>query len=86
MPIQGAEPQRVRDLMSTEVKTLGRNDKLSDAESLMSLGRIRHLPVLDEYGHLAGIVLAVCPRRSYLRRLPSTREPEARRGVARRER
>jgi CBS domain-containing membrane protein len=47
---------KVRDLMTPEVTTLGRNQKLSVAEELMSLGRIRHLPVLDEEGKLAGLV------------------------------
>lgn len=47
---------RVRDLMSTEVHTLRRNDKLSVADDLMRMERIRHLPVLDDEGRLAGIV------------------------------
>ena len=48
---------RVRDLMTHEVATLKRNDELSLAGDLMRLGRIRHLPVLDEEtGALAGIV------------------------------
>jgi len=42
--------------MSLDVVTLERNDKLAAAEDLMRLGRIRHLPVLDEDGRLAGIV------------------------------
>lgn len=46
----------VRDLMSAEVVTLSRNEKLVAAEDLMRLGRIRHLPVLDEEGGLVGIV------------------------------
>ena len=46
----------VRDLMSVDVVTLGRNDRLVAAEDLMRLGRIRHLPVLDEDGRLAGVV------------------------------
>lgn len=49
-------PKLVRDLMTVDVATLGRNDKLEAAEDLMRLGRIRHLPVLDEDGGLAGIV------------------------------
>jgi CBS domain-containing protein len=49
-------PTLVRHLMSAEVATLGRNDKLGAAEDLMRLGRIRHLPILDEDGRLAGIV------------------------------
>jgi CBS domain-containing membrane protein len=42
------EPLRVRDLMSTDVTTLKRNEKLTMADDLMNLGRIRHLPVLDD--------------------------------------
>lgn len=47
---------RVRDVMSLAPQTLGRNDRLSVADDLMRQKRIRHLPVLDEYGALAGIV------------------------------
>ena len=47
---------KVSDLMTPKVKTLQRNEMLSFAEQLMSLERIRHLPVLDEDGQLAGIV------------------------------
>jgi CBS domain-containing protein len=47
---------RVRDLMSKEVRSVGRNDKASDADALMERHRIRHLPVLDENGELAGIL------------------------------
>jgi CBS domain-containing membrane protein len=46
----------VRDVMTKEVVTLGRNEKLSVAEDVMRLGRIRHLPIIDEDGALAGIV------------------------------
>ena len=48
--------EQVGDLMSRPVKTLGRNDKLSIADALMRADRIRHLPVLDDDGRLAGIV------------------------------
>jgi CBS domain-containing protein len=51
-----ASDLRVRDLMATDVRTLARNDKLSLADDLMRMERIRHLPVLDEDGRLAGIV------------------------------
>ena len=50
------EGPRVRDIMTVEVTTLQRNDKLTLADDIMRLGRIRHLPVLDEDGQLAGIV------------------------------
>ena len=52
----GTKPQLVRDLMTHEVATLERNDKLSIADNVMKLGRIRHMPVLDEDGQLAGMV------------------------------
>lgn len=48
--------QRVRDLMTSDVTTLKRNDKLSIADDVMRLGRIRHLPVLDDDGKVCGIV------------------------------
>jgi CBS domain-containing protein len=51
-----SKPQRVRDLMTSEVTTLRRNDKLSIADDVMRLGRIRHLPVLDEDELVVGIV------------------------------
>lgn len=48
---------RVRDLMVREVATLNRNDELSLADEVMRLGRIRHLPVIDEEtGKLVGVV------------------------------
>jgi len=47
---------RVRDVMTRDPKTLGRNDQLSLADDLMQQERIRHLPVLDEDGELVGIV------------------------------
>ncbi len=46
----------VRDVMTTDVTTLGRNDELTVADDLITSERIRHLPVLDERGKLAGIV------------------------------
>ncbi len=42
------ESLRVRDLMTSDVTTLKRNDTLSLADDIMNLGRIRHLPVLDD--------------------------------------
>ena len=47
---------RVQDLMSTDVATLQRNDKLSIADDVMRLGRIRHLPVVDEDGRVVGVL------------------------------
>ena len=50
------KPLTVASWMTTEVHTLNRNDRLSVADDLLSMERIRHLPVLDEDGSLAGIV------------------------------
>lgn len=46
----------VRDLMSSEVVTLGRDETLDIADRIMALGRIRHMPVLDADGRLCGVV------------------------------
>lgn len=51
-----ARTKRVRDLMTTEPFTLGRNDVLEIADQLMKQKRIRHIPILDQNGRLAGIV------------------------------
>jgi CBS domain-containing protein len=51
-----AAAERVRDLMTHEVTSLKRNDKLSIADDVMRLGRIRHLPVLDDDEQVVGIV------------------------------
>ena len=46
----------VQDLMSTDVVTLNRNDKLNVADDLMKQERIRHIPILDGDGALCGII------------------------------
>jgi CBS domain-containing membrane protein len=51
------EPTLVRDVMTSDVTTLKRNEKLTIADDVMQLGRIRHLPVLDDDGEqVVGIV------------------------------
>jgi CBS domain-containing protein len=45
----------VRDIMETEVTTLGRNDSLQLAKDIMTLGRVRHFPVIDD-GKVVGVV------------------------------
>jgi CBS domain-containing membrane protein len=51
------EDLKVRDIMTADATTLKRNDKLSLADDIMLLGRIRHLPVVDDGGEvLVGIV------------------------------
>jgi CBS domain-containing protein len=45
----------VKHLMAQNPATLGRNETLDLAESIMNLGRIRHMPVVDD-GKIVGIV------------------------------
>ena len=46
----------VEEVMSTDVFTLGHNDKLSVADDLMKQQRVRHIPVLNSDGDLCGIL------------------------------
>lgn len=46
---------RVADFMEREVVTLNVGDRLDLADDVMRLGRIRHMPVLDQ-GRLVGVV------------------------------
>jgi CBS domain-containing membrane protein len=51
------EELSVQDVMTTGPTTLKRNEKLTLADDVMQLGRIRHLPVIDDdEGKLIGIV------------------------------
>ncbi len=48
---------KVRDVMTANPTALKRNDKLTLADEIMRLGRVRHLPVLDDDDQaLVGIV------------------------------
>jgi CBS domain-containing protein len=47
---------RVEDLMSTAVVTASMNETIGQADFDMRLAMIRHLPVVDDHGHLVGIV------------------------------
>ncbi|MBN2140958.1 MAG: CBS domain-containing protein [Desulfovibrionaceae bacterium] len=47
---------RVRDLMSKKVFTLFETDDLGSARSLMSLQRIRHIPIISEDNHFTGLL------------------------------
>lgn len=47
---------KVKDLMRTNVVTLHVSDALDIAEDIMSMGRIRHLPVVDAANRVVGIV------------------------------
>jgi CBS domain-containing protein len=45
----------VRDIMTSEVTTLNRNDSLQLVKDIMNLGRVRHFPVIDD-GKVVGVV------------------------------
>jgi acetoin utilization protein AcuB len=47
---------KVKDLMRTNVVTLQATDMLGIAEDIMSMGRIRHLPVVDAKNRVVGVV------------------------------
>lgn len=51
----GLPKMRVADLMSRAVKTCTPRDNLKQVMSIMTRGRVRHLPVIDD-GRLCGIV------------------------------
>jgi CBS domain-containing membrane protein len=53
----GMKELKVLDVMTADPTTLKRNDKLTLADDIMRLGRVRHLPVLDDDDQaLVGIV------------------------------
>jgi CBS domain-containing membrane protein len=47
---------RVRDIMSSPVRTIGARASLASALDAMAAGDIRHLPVVDGSGHLCGVI------------------------------
>jgi CBS domain-containing membrane protein len=47
---------RVREIMQKDVATLGLEDSLDVAEDIMTLGRVRHLPVVAGDRRLVGLV------------------------------
>ena len=51
----GVDDRRVSELMRSEIVTLGASDRLDLADDVMRLGRVRHIPVLDD-GRVVGIV------------------------------
>jgi CBS domain-containing membrane protein len=47
---------KVKDVMQKEITTLGLEDWLDVADGVMRLGRVRHLPVVNDAGVLVGLV------------------------------
>jgi CBS domain-containing protein len=48
--------QPVEHLMTTEPRTLDLDDTIRDAIVLMQTGRYRNVPMVDQSGHLVGVV------------------------------
>ena len=46
---------RIRDIMSEKMVTISESDTLSTVEDIMTLGRVRHMPVVHA-GKLVGVV------------------------------
>lgn len=46
---------KVRDIMSRKMVTISAGDTLATAEDIMTLGRVRHMPVVRQ-GRLVGVV------------------------------
>lgn len=47
---------RVSDVMTRDVRTVRRNDRITVADELMKVGSFRHIVVVDDDGRLAGVV------------------------------
>jgi CBS domain-containing protein len=73
-----AATKTVGELMTVRVSTLGIGDTMDIADGIMCMGRIRHLPVVDEARKVVGVV----SQRDLLRRALGaalafgTREPQ----------
>jgi CBS-domain-containing membrane protein len=46
----------VSEIMRTDVVTVTEQERLDLTQDIMSLGRVRHLPVLDDEQHVIGII------------------------------
>lgn len=76
---------KVSDLMSHPVLTLEADETLSLAEEIMSLTRLRHLPVIDGDCHLVGLVThrdLLRAQASSLAALSRYEDKQLKRGVA----
>lgn len=51
-----AAARPVSQIMRREFASLREDDRLDLADQVMQLGRVRHLPVLDERGRVVGVV------------------------------
>jgi CBS domain-containing protein len=68
---------RVRDIMGTKLVTISANERLSTVEDIMTLGRVRHIPVVQA-GRLVGVVSQRDLLRASLSALSEHRDAERR--------
>ena len=68
---------KVREIMTTPVATLEPNDNLAFAEELMTVERVRHLPVVD-----ADVLVGILSHRDILAAaIPITKDPSSEQDV-----
>jgi CBS domain-containing protein len=68
---------RVRDIMGTKLVTISANERLSTVDDIMTLGRVRHIPVVQA-GRLVGVVSQRDLLRASLSALSEHRDAERR--------
>ena len=68
---------RVRDIMETKLVTIAANERLSTVDDIMTLGRVRHIPVVQA-GRLVGVVSQRDLLRASLSALSQHRDAERR--------
>jgi len=47
---------KVKDLMSSDLFILKKTDTLASARSVMELGRVRHIPIVDDNNRFLGLI------------------------------
>jgi predicted transcriptional regulator len=70
-------PKHVRDIMETKLVTISASERLSMVEDIMTLGRVRHMPVVQG-GELVGVVSERDLLRASLSELSEHRDAERR--------
>jgi predicted transcriptional regulator len=70
-------PKHVRDIMETKLVTISASERLSMVEDIMTLGRVRHMPVVQG-GDLVGVVSERDLLRASLSELSEHRDAERR--------
>jgi CBS domain-containing protein len=53
---RGSKDTRVAEIMTAEIRTVGSESTVAECMELMTEYRIRHLPVLDDDGRVAGVI------------------------------